>query len=265
MASLGLSPRRVRLEGPMSDRRPVSPEEATQAGAQRAFVSGVLATGLAAALVAVLTSYFGVQGTLIGAVIGAMGGSALSQMVGVPLDRVERWLVRRGLLTVRRPRIPAARVQAARAAVAGRAPGTARIVRHTLVLGSVGFVLGMAGISGFELAQGRPLSATTTHQAGTGTTVGNLVQSSAAEAPVPTAEPTPGRGGEATLQATSPGATRAVPTGTSARATVGGIGRPSTSTLTVMPQATRAATPAKPADAATAKPSAGTPTPDPRP
>ena len=175
----------------MTERRSVSSATPADADAPRAVLAGILATGLAAALGAVLTSYVGVQGTVAGAMVGAMIVSGLSQVVRRPLDRLERWLLRHGLLVVRRQRqLPAARVQAVRLAVHGPASETPRIGWRVLVIGGLGFVVGMAAISGFELSQGKPLSATTAHQARTGTTVGNLVRASVAEAEPPTAEST---------------------------------------------------------------------------
>ena len=157
----------------------------------RAVLAGILATGLAAALGAVLTSYAGVQGTVAGAMVGAMVVSGLSQVVRWPLDHLERWLLRRGLLVVRRrPRVPTARVQAVRLAAASPPSRPPRIGWRVLVIGSLGFIVGMAAISGFELSQGKPLSAATAREARTGTTVGNLVRPSVAEAEPPTAEPT---------------------------------------------------------------------------
>ena len=173
----------------MTERRFVSPETASNSDAPRAVLAGILATGLAAALGAVLTSYAGVQGTVAGAMVGAMVISGLSQVVRWPLDRLERWLLRYGLLVVRRrQQLPTARVQAVRLAAASPASRVPRIGWRVLVIGSLGFVVGMAAVSGFELSQGKPLSATTAHQARTGTTVGNLVRASVAEAEPPTAE-----------------------------------------------------------------------------
>jgi hypothetical protein len=153
-------------------------------------LAGILATGLAAALGAVLTSYVGVQGTVAGAMVGAMVVSGLSQVVRWPLDRLERWLLQHGLLVVRRRQVPAARVQAVRLATDSPTSRTPRIGWRVLAIGSLGFVVGMAAISGFELSQGKPLSATTAHEERTGTTVGNLVRASVAEAEPPSTEPT---------------------------------------------------------------------------
>src|SRR5918912_1015830 len=101
----------------MTERRFVSSATTVDADAPRAVLAGILATGLAAALGAVLTSYVGFQGTVAGAMVGAMLVSGLSQVVRGPLDRLERWLLWHGLLVVRRRQVPAARVQAVRLAV----------------------------------------------------------------------------------------------------------------------------------------------------
>ena len=256
----------------MADRRSPSPEPTAAAEAPRVLLAGILATGLAAALVAVLTSYLGVQGTIAGAMVGAMGGSALSQVVGLPLQHIERWLVQRGLLAVRRRRIPAARVQAVRAVGAGNTPWKAKIGWRVLAVGALGFLVGMVGISGFELTQGKPLSASTAHQERTGTTVGNLVRASDVESNLvrpsdvesepPTAEPTPGQLTEATVQAQSPG-----PTSTPARPTAEGTRTPvATFTPTALAPAVPSATPAKSTQvAATPRATAVTPTPGSRP
>ncbi len=246
----------------MADRRSPSPEPTAAAEAPRVLLAGILATGLAAALVAVLTSYLGVQGTIAGAMVGAMGGSALSQVVGLPLQHIERWLVQRGLLAVRRRRIPAARVQAVRAVGAGNTPWKAKIGWRVLAVGGLGFLVGMVGISGFELTQGKPLSASTAHQERTGTTVGNLVRPSDVESEPPTAEPTPGQLTEATVQAQSPG-----PTSTPARPTAEGTRTPvATFTPTALAPAVPSATPAKSTQvAATPRATAVTPTPGSRP
>ncbi len=247
----------------MADRRSPSPETTIEAEAPRVLLAGILATGLAAALVAVLTSYLGVQGTVAGAMVGAMAGSALSQVVGVPLDRLERWLVQHGLLVVRRRRrIPAARVQAVRVIGASNAPWTAKFGWRVLAVCGLGFLVGMAGISGFELTQGKPLSASTARQDRTGTTVGNLVHPSGVESEPPTAEPTPAQLTEATVQAQSPG-----PTSTSARPTAEGARTlVATFTPTVLAPAVPSATPAKStAVATTPRVTAVTPTPGSRP
>jgi hypothetical protein len=246
----------------MADRR--SPSDGTTIEeTPRVLLAGILATGLAAALVAVLTSYLGVQGTVAGAIVGAMAGSALSQVVGVPLNRLERWLVQHGLLAVRRRQIPAARVQAVRTVGASNAPRRAKKIGwRVLAIAGLGFLVGMAAISGFELTQGKPLSASTARQERTGTTVGNLVHTSGGESEPPTAEPTPGQLTEATVQAQSPG-----PTSTPGRATVE-VARTPVATFTppTLAPAIPSATPARSTEVATTpRVTAATPTPGSRP
>lgn len=156
---------------------------ADEIDAPRALLAGILATGVAAAMGAILTSRLGMQGTVLGAMFVAMACSVVSQVVRAPLDRVERSMWRMGLLSVRhRPNRPRSV-----AAQAVRTPEPPRLVyqprasqgnpaRRVLVVGALGFAIGMTLISAYEITTGRPVSADTAQDASTGTTVGNLVR-----------------------------------------------------------------------------------------
>lgn len=162
----------------MSHFTPPRPSAPQEVDAPRAIVAGVLATGVAAALGAVVTSYGGIQDTIVGAMLSAMVVAALSQVVRVPLDRMERQLYRWGF-GVRRSRLrsaPRLRIQARPLKVTY--PPARRQIRpgRTAVVGAAGFIVGMLLLSGFELTAGRPVSAATTNNQRTGTTLGNLVK-----------------------------------------------------------------------------------------
>jgi hypothetical protein len=69
-----------------------------------AYTARIVATGVASAAGAVLTSVIDSRGTLVGAIVVAMAVAAMGQAMRVPLDRLERRIkalgVRRGILIV---------------------------------------------------------------------------------------------------------------------------------------------------------------------
>lgn len=213
------------------------PSKDQWADAPRVFLAGIVATGLAAALGAVLTSVVGVQGTVAGAMLGAMIVSGLSQVVRLPLARLERWLIQVGIIAVRRKR-PLRRAPSAGALPASSDAPTRPRGKGALVIGVLGFLLGLAVISGFEIVQGKPLSATTRHQEETGTTIGHLVQNQrpggAPQTPAPAAD-------EPTQAAAAP-AVSPVPT---SRLDVGSSATGSASSPAVVSQPTAAASPTR--------------------
>jgi hypothetical protein len=62
-----------------------------------AYTARIVATGLATAAGAVLTSFIDSRGTLVGAVVVAMAVSAIGQAAREPLDRLERRIKRMGV------------------------------------------------------------------------------------------------------------------------------------------------------------------------
>ena len=226
----------------------------------RSYLAGVLASGLAAGVGALLTSFAGIEGTVLGALIGSMIVSVGTQVMKVPLAGMERrlmlagfpaWRLRRfgllrGVLTT-----PGAAAKLLRIYVSG--PAIASIV----TISTVGFALGMVGLSLFEARLGRPVSAATSGEPRAGTTVENLVRAApaatSASTPTPQDTPMPTRPGQETpAQATSlPGAA----TPGSATATRGALQPTATaSSGTVRAAATPTSAPVRPA--ATAQPPA---------
>lgn len=139
-------------------------------------VSGKVATGISAITVAAVTSYIGTQGTVIGVAIGAMLGSVVTQLAKPQLMRCEQ-----------RIHQAAAAVGAARLrdipGYVRAAPAGARALHHRIPmrtvgiasgLGVAGFVVAMGSITALEVSQGEPLSAITTGEPSTGTTISNL-------------------------------------------------------------------------------------------
>lgn len=198
-----------------------------------AILAGIVATGLAATVGAILTSYLGVQGTLTGAALGAMLAASISQVVRVPLGRLERRLVQAGFSAVRLRHLGLVRgvlsTHGAPVKLWRAIPRQA--VLATLGVAVVGFGLGMAGLTLLEASQNRPVSAITTGAPQRGTTASNLVSRGnpapepADQAPTPeagaterpeTASPVPGTPGTAT-----PTGGAATPTGPAATATAG--------------------------------------------
>jgi len=229
--------------------------EQTTTPPRSSYLAGVLASGLAAGAGALLTSFAGIEGTVLGALIGAMIVSLGTQAMKVPLAVMERrlmlagfpaWRLRRfgllrGVLTT-----PGAAAKLLRVHIAG--PTIASIV----TISTVGFALGMIGLSLFEARLGRPVSAATSGEPRAGTTVENLVRpvpaATTASTPTPQDTPVPTRPGQQTpAQATSlPGAA----TPGSATATRGAIR--ATATVPPPPRATTA--PARAISAPTATP-----------
>jgi hypothetical protein len=206
-----------------------------------ALLAGIVASGLAAAVGAVLTSYLGVQGTLVGATLGAMLAAGASQIFRLPLDRLERRLIRAGFSAVRLRRLGLVRgVLSTRGA-----PGKLwralprRAVLGTLGLAAAGLVLGMTGITLLEAAQGRPISAITTGVPRRGTTASNLVPGPSAPAATPeTASPAVPTGVAATTAATSqptPTARAGTPTAAPAAPSPRGVATPTQAAPTPVP------------------------------
>jgi hypothetical protein len=172
------------------------------------FIAGVVATGFSAACVAVGTSFFGLQGTFIGGVAGAMAGSIASQVSKRRLLRIEhrtRVLLRR-LTDVRGDDVSrwAAASPATLASLKTRIPW--RAVASASLIAIVGFGIGAVGLSAVELVGGRPVSSVTSGEPTTGTTFQRIIETA-----VPAEMPAEGR--EAIRQSTpaaSPTATEPV-------------------------------------------------------
>ena len=94
-----------------------------------AYMARIVATGLATAAGAVITSLVDSRGTLVGAVVVAMTVSALGQVMRVPLDRLERRVKRLGA------------------------------ARGILLLVLMGLVVGTSAVGARDLLQGIPLGA----------------------------------------------------------------------------------------------------------
>jgi hypothetical protein len=142
------------------------------------FLAGVIATGFSAACVAVGTSFFGLQGTFVGGVVGAMAGSIASQVSKHRLLRVEhrtRVLMRK-LAEVRGNDVPrwAAASPATLAGLKARIPW--RAIASASLIAVVGFGVGAAGLSAVELLGGRPVSSLTSGEPATGTTFQRIVE-----------------------------------------------------------------------------------------
>ena len=155
---------------------PPSPPPAETAPAlPEYYAAGVAATGLTAVLVAIMSSQFGLQGTIAGAFLGAVAMSVVSQQLRKPLSRLEGQVVAAGAAIKRLPW-----GEPGRLSQEGRAQLTRQVPRATLVsvlaLGLGGFLLGIFGISLFEAAKGRPLSAISSGEGQRGTTIGLVVQ-----------------------------------------------------------------------------------------
>jgi hypothetical protein len=200
----------------------------------RSYLAGILASGLAASAGAVLTSFAGIEGTVLGAVIGAMLVSLGTELMKVPLNVMERRLMQAGFPAWRLRRFgllpgllstPGAALKLLRVYVPGAA------VASIVTISTAGFALGMVGLSVFEAKQGRPVSAATAGETRTGTTVENLVRPAPAATSVPTptlqGTPAPTRPGQDTPAKTTllpgnttPGPATATPGSTRPTATL---------------------------------------------
>src|SRR5215212_3697674 len=154
-----------------------------------------MATGLAAAIGAVLTSFAGLEGTLLGAVVGAMVISVSTQVVQVPFHVAERRLIEAGFSAWRLRRLgllrgavstPGALVKLLRVYVPPRA------VVSIVLISTTGFLLGMAGLSVVERVPATPVCAPSANEVRPAPTVGNTVQPLVQRPPGPPA--TPGEG-----------------------------------------------------------------------
>src|SRR5437899_1962975 len=137
-------------------------------------LAGVLAAGLAAAIGAGITSFAGIEGTLAGAIAGAVILAIGTELMIAPIGAIERRLVRAGFSAVRLRRLGLLRGVIS---TPGALFKLTRVLPRRAVLGVVtiaasGLLLGMGAISLLEVAQGRPISAATTSETRTGTTVG---------------------------------------------------------------------------------------------
>jgi hypothetical protein len=92
-------------------------------------MSRIVATGLATAAGAVITSLVDSRGTLLGAAVVAMTVSALGQAMRVPLDRLERRIKSLG------------------------------VARGILLLGLLGVVVATSAVGARDILQGNPLGA----------------------------------------------------------------------------------------------------------
>jgi hypothetical protein len=262
-----------------ADQSPEAPKQA------RSYAAPIVAAGAAAAVVAILTSFAGIQGTVIGAMLGAMISSLGNQLMKSRLEVVERRLIRAGFSVwqLRRKGLvggvlatPGAPLKLLRA-ISGRA------VWKIGLIAAGGFAVGMLGISLLEFVQGRPVSAvagSSAEEPQRGTTVGIIAApvidraeaviqpdrpTPAPTSPPPTAAPAaPPAGASPTAAPTvatpaetaAPAQATGAPTATpSAGATAGAA-----SSATAAPAATPSAT-ARPATSGTPAPTAGTRTP----
>jgi hypothetical protein len=187
-----------------------------------------------------------------------MLAAVVSQVVRVPLDRLERRLIQVGFSAVRLHQLGLVRgILSTRDAPAKLWRAIPRrVVVGTLGVAAAGFLIGMLGITLLEAAQGRPVSAITTGAPRTGTTAGNLVTGRSAS------EPTPEPAGAGQTETASP----AVPTEAATAALTGGSPAPTlrpgtpTSTAGAATATVRSSTPTPPRGVATATRVAPTPT-----
>ena len=173
-----------------------------------------MATGLATAAGAFLTSMIDSRGTVVGAVMVAMTVSALGQAMRAPLGRLEWRLKRLPFADSANQTEPPRAVPVARPAAASRRAGRGGggVVRSILLIGLLGFVVGMTAISAREIPQAKALIARLVLDPGD---VRDTVRTAAKDAApddddaTPTREPAgnarPGGPASALTRATTPG------------------------------------------------------------
>jgi hypothetical protein len=155
-------------DGALPDQAPTPP---------RSYIAGILTAGLSAVCGAVLTSWFGVQGTLVGAMLGATIGSSVSEIVRTPLTSLERRIIQSGTSGHRLRRDGLVKTLLSSPAAARQALGmvSGRAIVTVATVAIVGFALAAFGLTAVEVAQGEPLAAILSDSEATGTTVGNIV------------------------------------------------------------------------------------------
>jgi hypothetical protein len=123
-----------------------------------AYTARIVAAGVAAAAGAMLTSMIDSRGTVVGAILVSMTVSALGQAMRRPLDRLQRQL--RGQATRPSRPLDAPTVDAVQApARSRRAARRGGVGRSILLIGLVGFLVGMGVFGAREIALGRALTA----------------------------------------------------------------------------------------------------------
>ena len=201
----------------------------------------VVGSALAAATSAVVASFFGVAGTVIGAALASVVTTVSATLYSASLRKTnERLRDLSGRFAVQRP--PAAATQllprqpAARHLPASlsprRAPARSRRFYVRVAAGAAAvFVAAMVIVTGIELVGQRPVSAMVTGSSSTGTTVGDLTDAGAQKAAPPSA-PAPAPG---TSTPTTPPATPSTSPAASAPASSSGAARTSSASATPSP------------------------------
>lgn len=194
----------------------------------------VLGGALAATSAAVVSSYLGVAGTLIGAalasIVSTVGGAFYTQSMKTAGGHLRSRLVRRqrpagtgsvGVTDAAQPGPPSPSVSAHRT---GSSAADALVVdtrtgfgvRLRRALGSIDrrmwfgtaavFLLAIVAITGFEVATGKPVSATVSGSSSSGTSIGSVVDPGSSSSGTSTDSPTQGSTGQATptSEATAP-------------------------------------------------------------
>lgn len=217
----------------------------------------VVGSALAAATSAVVASFFGVAGTVIGAALASVVTTVSATLYSNSLRKTnDRLRDLSGRFAAQRPGVPAPRTRAEPATrdlpaslSPRRAPARSRKFYVRLAAGAAAvFVAAMVIVTGIELIGQRPVSAMVTGASSTGTTVGDLTSAGSPKAAP--ASPAPGTNTPTTAPAT--------PSATSAPATPSSSSPERTSSSSATPSSTAAPSSAAPT---TAPGDSATPTP----